>query len=198
MIKIYHGEARLVKALSYLWLCLFFFYSSNHCQESRMDERLGYYPPLLQTSRNILTSVNNSSPIFCTLWEFLRRCKYIMPCSVHQETPEKDVAHIKLVTSRDYARTILKEFFFFFFLYSLPSAWALFISTAIHIWIKIIAMIQTFLLVCIIKLKLHYLAAFQSANARYVACIFSTIAWKQTNKQTINLGKGTWNNTEVE
>ena len=40
-----------------------------------------------------------------------------MPCSVHQETPEKDVAHIKLVTSRDYARTILKEFFFFFFFF---------------------------------------------------------------------------------
>lgn len=43
-----------------------------------------------------------------------------MPCSVHQETltqikkrEKKEVAHIKLATSRDYTRTILKELFIF-------------------------------------------------------------------------------------
>lgn len=129
------------------------FYSSNHCQESHMDERLGYSAPLLQTSRNILTWVNNSSPIFCTLWAFLRRCEYIMPCSLHRRTLTQKVAYIELATAWFYIRTILKDFVF------IHCSLALFIS-AIHIQIKILAMIQTFCkwycgssnLNCIIKL----------------------------------------------
>ena len=81
------------------------FYSSNYCQESHMDERLGYSPPLLPTSRNILTLVNNSFPIFCPLWEFLRRCEYIMPML----PSSKKVALIKLATAWDYIWIVMKD-----------------------------------------------------------------------------------------
>lgn len=53
-------------------------------------------------------------------------------------------------------------------------------------------MILTFLLVCIIKLKLHYLAAFQGVNAEYEACIFSTIAWKKKKKRRKGNMKRDW------
>lgn len=68
--------------------------SSRYCQEPHMDE--SHSPALEQTSRNVLTSVNNSSLIFCTLWGFLKRCGYIMPSSVltrKAEHPHVSINH---------------------------------------------------------------------------------------------------------
>lgn len=65
MIKIYHGRSPGWSKLPLISGCAF------DTTESHMDERLGYFSTAVA---NRWTWFNNSLLMFCTLWEFLRRC----------------------------------------------------------------------------------------------------------------------------
>lgn len=77
MIKIYHGRGPGWSKHPLILGCAF------DTAESHMDERLGHFSTAVA---NWWTWLNNSWLMFCTLWEFLKRCTTAAPHSSFTRT----------------------------------------------------------------------------------------------------------------